>query len=95
MHGDVWKNHFGRERHPDDDRDGNEVSERNRHDRPHDRGGGFFLEAERDGEKPAHSRIDAVVAAQKEECEPNVAIAHNGGRSIPDASESSSYRVLR
>lgn len=94
MHGNVWKNHFGRERYPDDDRDGNEVSERNRHDRPRDRGGGFLLKAERDGEKPAHARIDAVVAAQKEECEPDIAIAHTGGRSLGGLPESFRPRLI-
>ncbi len=94
VHDDVWNDHFRRQRHGHDDRYGNEVSERNRHDGAHDRCRGFFLEAERDGEKPAHSRVDAVIASQEEEREPNVAIAHNSARSLDDPPESSRPRLI-
>ena len=54
----------------------------------------FLLKAERDGEKPAHAGVDAMVASQKEEREPNVAIVHRSCHVITKEADEAARRLL-
>ena len=76
VHGLVRKLNVGERGDRDDDRDRCKVSQRERHDRAKDGARALLLKAERDREEPAHRGIKAVIAAQQEEREPDVAIAH-------------------
>jgi hypothetical protein len=63
MHGDVRKLDGRERRDRDDDRDGENVPDRQRYDCANDGNGAAFLKADRNREEPAHSRIEAVIAA--------------------------------
>jgi hypothetical protein len=63
MYRDVRKLDGCERRDCDDDRNGENVPNRERYDRANDGDGAAFLKANRNREEPAHPRIEAVITA--------------------------------
>ena len=72
----MWERYRRQRGQQHDHGDRHDVPECDRHDGPKDRRHRAFLESQRDGEEPSHPGVEAVIATEKEQREPNVAVAH-------------------